>query len=244
MEAATRVLLELLARHDATATFFTLGWVARRCPELVRAVATGGHEIASHTWWHPKITSLTPEAFRAEVRDSKNLLEQTAGCRVAGFRAPSFSIRPGMEWAFDVLLEEGYRYDSSVFPIRRPGYGWPGGPTRIHEIRRPGGVLLEFPMTTLDRFGVRIPAAGGGYLRHFPGWVMHAAFGDRERAGVPGMAYVHPWDLDPGQPRLPLPLLSRLRHYRGIDVALPRLDALLRRFRFTSVARWLEARQG
>jgi polysaccharide deacetylase family protein (PEP-CTERM system associated) len=242
VEQSTGVLLDLLARYDATATFFTLGWVAERCPALVRRIVEAGHEIASHSWWHRKVSALTPEAFRDELASSRRILEDTSGRAVHGFRAPSFSIRPGMEWAFDVLLEEGYTWDSSLFPIRRPDYGYPSAPPHPHEITRPAGTLLEIPMATLRRFGLQIPAAGGGYLRHFPLGVLTAALRDHERAGTPAMMYVHPWEVDPDQPRLPVGLLTRLRHYGGLEQTLPRLERLLAGFRFTSVERWLESR--
>ncbi|HXI20386.1 MAG TPA: polysaccharide deacetylase family protein, partial [Gemmatimonadales bacterium] len=147
--ANTVRLLELLARHGARGTFFTLGWVAEREPGLVRRIAAEGHELASHGHWHRRVFTLTPEEFREEVRRSKALMEDLTGRPCRGFRAPSFSIRPGMEWAFDVLLEEGYRYDSSLFPVRRPDYGYPAAPPRPHLIRRPAGTLLELPLATL-----------------------------------------------------------------------------------------------
>ncbi|HLQ24241.1 MAG TPA: polysaccharide deacetylase family protein, partial [Gemmatimonadales bacterium] len=142
VEESVGRLLELLARHSATATFFTVGWLAERKPALIRRIAEAGHEIASHSWWHRRVTALPPEEFRRDVRRCRDLLENVTGRRVAGFRAPSFSIVPGLEWAFDVLIEEGYRYDSSVFPIRRCEYGYPGAPPDAYEIRRPAGVLL------------------------------------------------------------------------------------------------------
>ena len=161
-------LLELLARHGAVGTFFTLGWVAERQPGLIRRIAAAGHEVASHGWWHTQVTRLTPAEFREEVRSSRALLEDLSGQRVQGFRAPSFSIVPGHEWAFDVLLEEGYRYDSSLFPIRRPDYGWPGAPADPHLIRRPAGTLLEIPMATTLIAGVRIPRRAGVIFASFP----------------------------------------------------------------------------
>jgi polysaccharide deacetylase family protein (PEP-CTERM system associated) len=241
VERNTGLLLDLMAKHGATGTFFTLGWVAERCPQLVRRIAGAGHEIGSHTWWHPRVSSLTPEAFREEVRSSKQILEDTAGVPVLGFRAPSFSIRPGMEWAFDVLLEEGYTFDSSLFPIRRPDYGWPGAPTRPHHIRRPGGTLLEIPMATTEALGIRLPAAGGGYLRHLPPWLMDRALREHQQNGIPAMLYIHPWEVDPDQPRLPVGWLTRVRHYRGLDRTLARLDRLMSAWPFTSVERWLAA---
>ncbi|HLG05719.1 MAG TPA: XrtA system polysaccharide deacetylase [Gemmatimonadales bacterium] len=239
VEANTGRLLDLLAAHRATATFFTLGWVAERCPGLIRRIASEGHELASHTWWHRRVNRSTSGEFRDEVRRSKAILEHQSGLPVLGFRAPSFSIVPGTEWAFDVLLEEGYRYDSSLFPIRRPDYGYPGAPPVPHWISRPGGSLLELPMATLPLLGLRIPAAGGGYLRQFPLSVIRRTFRSFARAGQPGMFYIHPWEVDPDQPRLPVGWLTRLRHYRGLEHTLDRLKAILTEFTFTSVAHWL-----
>lgn len=241
VEQATGVLLDLLARHGVQGTFFVLGWVAQRVPALVPRIAAAGHEIGSHSWSHPRISRLTPDQFREELRSSKAILESQSGQPVLGFRAPSFSIRPGMEWAFDVLLEEGYRYDSSLFPIRRPDYGYPSALPMPHLLERPAGPLHEFPMATLSLGGQRLPAAGGAYLRHFPLGVIKAAFRQAETNGQPGMLYVHPWEVDPGQPRLPVSRLTRWRHYGGIDRTLSRLDAMLSRFRFGTVQAWLEA---
>lgn len=240
--AATDRVLDLLARHQVRGTFFVLGWVAKRSPDLVRRIAAGGHEIGSHTWSHPRISRLTPGQFAEELRTSKAILEDLSGQPVLGFRAPSFSIVPGMEWAFDVLLEQGFEYDSSVFPIRRPGYGWPGAPTRPYPLARPRGTLLELPMTTLSVLGGRLPASGGAYLRHFPLWILSRAFAASARDGAPGMLYVHPWEVDPDQPRLPVSPLTRLRHYGGLEATLPRLDRMLSEFAFGTVRDWLASR--
>jgi polysaccharide deacetylase family protein (PEP-CTERM system associated) len=237
VDASVNRLLDLLARHDAVATFFTVGWLAERKPGLVRHIAEQGHEIASHSWWHRRVTALTPAELRDDVRRCRLTLEQVCGRRVLGFRAPSFSIVPGTEWAFDVLIEEGYRYDSSVFPIRRPGYGYPGAPTRTYEIRRPAGSILELPMATTTVAGLRLPAAGGGYLRQLPYVLTQRAFDEHGARGESAVLYVHPWEVDPEQPRLDVSLLSRLRHYTGLHRTLPRLERLLARFRFTSVER-------
>lgn len=237
VEASTDRVLELLARHAAHGTFFTLGWVAERHPGLLRRIAGAGHEVASHGWWHRKVTTLTPAAFLEDLRASKAVLEDASGQRVLGFRAPSFSIRPGMDWAFDALLEAGYEYDSSLFPIRRPDYGWPGCPPAPHRIERPVGQLLELPLATTVLAGLRLPAAGGGYLRQLPAALVTRAFREHAERGETGMFYVHPWELDPGQPRLALPWLTRVRHYRGLARTEGLLDRLLSTFRFTSVAR-------
>lgn len=229
------ILLDLLARFRATGTFFTLGWVADRHPGVVRRIAEAGHELASHGWWHRRVTTLTPGEFREDVRSSKAILEDVSGQVVNGYRAPSFSIVPGHEWAFDVLLEESYTYDSSLFPIKRPGYGYPHIPPVPHVIRRPAGTLYELPPATTVLGGVRIPAAGGGYLRQFPFALIRRAFRENLERGVPGMFYVHPWEVDPGQPRIAADWLTRVRHYRGLAQTLPRMERLLAEFRFASV---------
>ncbi len=237
VEASTDLLLQLLARHGQRGTFFAVGWVAERHPALIQRIVAAGHEIASHSWWHRRVTALNPQEFREDIRASKAILEEVSGTPVVGFRAPSFSIVPGLEWAFDILLEEGYRYDSSLFPIRRPDYGYPTAPSTPHWLRRPAGQLLELPLTTIRLAGVRFPAAGGGYFRHFPYALFRHAFRSWGRAGVPGMFYIHPWEVDPEQPRYAVGPLTRLRHYGGLSRTLPLLERLLAEFRFTSIAK-------
>jgi len=239
VEANTDRMLQLLDDHKATATFFALGWVAERKPRLIRRISDQGHELGSHTWWHRLVYRDDPEDFRDDVRRSKQVLEQISGTPVLGFRAPSFSIVPGTEWAFDILLEEGYQYDSSLFPIRRPGYGYPSALPHPHRITRAGGSLLEVPVATTTMWGWRLPAAGGGYLRQLPLSLMQRALREGAATGSPAMVYIHPWEIDPDQPRLPVGWLTRIRHYRGLGRTLDRLGAILREFRFTSVARWL-----
>lgn len=233
---STRRLLELLAEHGARGTFFTLGWLAERQPALVREIAAGGHEVASHSYDHRRVIHQTPEQFRESVRRSRGLLEDITGQQVLGFRAPSFSIVPGREWALDVLLEEGYVYDSSLFPIRRSGYGYPGTERRPHMIRRPAGELLELPPSTLSLLGQTLPGAGGAYLRLLPFGLVNSTFRQCEGAGYGGTFYTHPWELDPGQPRLPVSTLTRIRHYGGLRRTEPRIVRLLRRYRFDSIA--------
>lgn len=236
VERNTDILLEALDRAATRGTFFTLGWVADRYPAIVRRIAAAGHEVASHGWSHRRLTTLRPAELREELRRSKGVLEDLAGQEVIGFRAPSFSIVPGGEWAFDALLEEGYRYDSSLFPIRRPDYGYPAAPAEPHAIERPLGTLMEFPLATTVFLGARLPAAGGGYLRHLPYGVMRRAFREHGERGVPAMFYVHPWEVDPGQPRVPVGRLTSLRHYGGLARTLPRIERLLGEFRFTTAA--------
>src|SRR2546425_2533561 len=228
-------LLTLLAEHQARATFFVLGWVAQQHPEVVRDIAADGHEIASHGWDHARVTTQTPAAFRASVRRTKQFLEALTGTPVLGFRAPSFSIVPGREWALDVLIEEGYRYDSSLFPIRRPGYGYPGGRPDPHWIERPVGSIAEVPPATLRWCGMHLPAAGGAYFRLLPYGLVRAAFKQCERRGVPGTFYIHPWELDADQPRLDVPWLVRVRHYGGLTRTGGRLERLFGEVQFMAV---------
>jgi polysaccharide deacetylase family protein (PEP-CTERM system associated) len=228
-------LLALLARHNARATCFVVGWVAEHHRDLIRTMARAGHEIASHGWDHARVTSLTPAQFRDSVRRSKQLLEEILGAPVVGFRAPNFSIVPGREWALDILVEEGYRYDSSLFPVRRPGYGYPMGQPDPHWIERPAGRLAEIPPATLQWAGLRLPAAGGAYFRLFPSALVRAALRQCGRRGVAGTFYIHSWEIDPDQPRIDVSWLTRARHYGGLRRTLPKLERLLSEFRFVPI---------
>lgn len=243
VEHGTRTILGELDRCAVFGTFFVLGWVAERNPSLIRAIADAGHEIASHGYWHRRLSEMSKEAFREDVRRSKAILEDLTGRPVHGHRAPSFSIVPGCEWAFDVLVEEGYAYDSSLFPIQRADYGYPNAHPRPHLIRRAGGELLELPMATVSLAGLRLPAAGGAYLRLLPFSLIRQAFLEHGRDGQPGVFYLHPWELDPDQPRMSVPPLTRLRHYGGISKTLAKLRRLLSEFSFTSIERRFELRQ-
>ena len=229
-------LLELLARFGYRGTFFTLGCVAERRPEVGKAIAGAGHEVASHGWGHARVTTLTADQFRDEVRRSKALLEDLAGAPVLGYRAPSYSIVPGREWALDVLIEEGYRYDSSLFPVRRRGYGYPGAPRAPSWLQRGAGRLYEVPPATVGAAGLTLPAGGGAYFRLFPFSLVGRALRDAAAAGTPGTFYLHPWELDPDQPRLAVGRLTRVRHYGGLSGVAQKLERLLREFRFTAIA--------
>jgi len=233
-------LLEMLAEHRTSATFFVLGWVARQDRGLVRGIAAAGHEIASHGMEHRMIGRLTPDEFRRDLRESRDLLADLAGRPVVGYRAPTFSITHRTAWALDVLAEEGFQYDSSVFPIRHDRYGVPDAPTSAHMAVGPGGRrLLELPPLTLRLAGMNWPVGGGGYLRLLPVWVVSRALEAWQRQGRQGMIYLHPWELDPGQPVLPMDRLSRWRHRNGLAATESKLRRLLGRFRFTDVARSL-----
>jgi polysaccharide deacetylase family protein (PEP-CTERM system associated) len=240
VERSTRLILDLMAERDARGTFFVLGWIAERHPGLVRDIAAAGHEVASHGWGHRRVTHITPEQFRRSVRASREVLEDLSGAPVLGYRAPSFSIAAGCEWALDVLLEEGYRYDSSRFPVRRRGYGFAAGGRDPHWLDRPAGRLGEVPPATLRVGGKNLPAGGGAYFRLFPYALVRAAFREAERRGAPATFYIHPWEVDPEQPRIPVPPATRVRHYGGLRHTTPRLRRLLGEFRFQPIAQTLE----
>src|SRR2546426_10992973 len=233
--ACVHRLLTLLAQHQARATFFVLGWVAQQHPDVVRDIAAAGHEIASHGWDHARVTGQTPAAFRTSVRRTKQLLGALTGAPVLGFRAPSFSITPGQEWALDVLIEEGYSYDSSLFPIRRPGYGYPNGRPDLHWLERTVGRIAEIPPTTLHWCGLHLPAGGGAYFRLLPYALVQAALRQCERRVGSGAFFIHPREPGPGQPRIHVPWLTGLRHYSGLSRAAGRLERLLGEVPVTSV---------
>lgn len=229
--ANTRRVLDLFAAHDLKGTFFILGWVARRHPDLIRDICGAGHEIACHGMGHQRIHTLTPGQFRQDVAEAKALLEDITGTVVMGYRAPSYSITRRTLWALDILIEEGFSYDSSLFPIIHDLYGIPGACPHPHRIVLPVGEILEFPLSTLRLdFGAQtlaIPVAGGGYLRLFPGWFISWALSRiNAREGKPGVLYFHPWELDPAQPRVQAGFKSRFRHYLNLDKTEGRLHRL------------------
>ncbi len=243
VERSMDSLLALLDGAGMQGTFFVLGHVAQHHPGLVRAIADAGHEVASHGWDHRRVTEQTPEEFRASIRRTKESLEALTGTPVLGFRAPSFSIVPGREWALEILAEEGHAYDSSLFPIHRPGYGYASAPRHPHWMTAGAARIAEYPPTTLRRLGANLPAAGGAYFRIFPYRLVQQALRDCDRAGLPGTFYIHPWEVDPDQPRIPVSRTTRFRHYTGLHRTLPRLRRLLSEFRFTSIAQHLRVEQ-
>lgn len=234
VEHSTILLLDMLDRHRARGTFFVLGWIAERHPELIRSITRRGHEVASHGWGHRRVTTLSRETFRDSIRRSKQLLEDVIGGEVLGYRAPSFSIVPGFEWALEILGEEGYAYDSSLFPIRRRGYGYPGAPRDPHTLNV-NRKTVEFPPATLRLPGVRLPAAGGAYFRLLPYALTAAALRQSGSRGVPATFYIHPWELDPDQPRIGRSITTRVRHYSGLSRMTDRLERLFREFRFQPI---------
>jgi polysaccharide deacetylase family protein (PEP-CTERM system associated) len=233
VSANTDRLLGIFDEYRVHATFFVLGWVAERCPSLVARIAGMGHEVASHGYAHRLIYDQTPSAFREDVRRAKGLLESAASARVDGFRAPSYSITPRTLWALDVLIDEGYRYDASIFPIRHDRYGIPLSPRHPYVLTRGSGSLIEAPASTVRVGPINLPVGGGGYFRILPYfWTRWGIARINEREGRPAIFYLHPWEVDPAQPPLPAGRLSRFRHYRNLDKTEARLRRLLQDFRF------------
>jgi polysaccharide deacetylase family protein (PEP-CTERM system associated) len=228
VERNTERILDLFDERQIKGTFFILGWVAERYPKLVRRITERGHEPACHSYWHRLIYKLTPEEFREDTLRAKNCIEQAAGAPIYGYRAPSFSITGRSVWALDVLAELGFRYDSSVFPVKHDTYGVPDAPRRPFRIETPFGPIVEFPMATF-RFGTgpNLPIAGGGYLRMLP--FSYTRMGVRRAwsEGLPVVSYIHPWEIDPEQPRIDAPLKSRMRHYTNLGKTEARLRKLL-----------------
>lgn len=233
VEANTDKVLAVLDDAGAKATFFVLGWIAERHPTLVPRIRDAGHEIACHGYSHRLIYDQSPELFREETRRTKALLEDQGGAPVLGYRAATFSIVERTLWALDVLAEEGFVYDSSIFPTKHDRYGIPDAARGPHQLTTPKGhSIVEFPITVLDVPGFALPVAGGGYFRLFPYWLTRWGLGRVAAAGRPFVFYCHPWEVDPGQPRVATRWLSRFRHYNNIARCEGRLRRLLQDFPF------------
>ncbi len=229
----TKKVLDLFNRSQVKGTFFILGWVAEKFPALIKEIDTNGHEIGCHSYYHRLVYKLTPEEFKEDTARSKNILEQLIGKEVKGYRAPSYSITNRSLWAFDILEELGFQYDSSIFPIVHDRYGIPGAPRFQYKI--PNHNITEYPISTSLIFGKKIPIAGGGYFRIFPYWFTNMALKKvNQKEQQPFIFYFHPWEIDPDQPRMKnAKLLSKFRHYRNLHKTLSRLQKLLGNFHFT-----------
>ena len=232
----TDIILNFLSRKGLKSTFFVLGWVAEQFPDLVRDAASAGHEIASHGYSHSMVTKMTPEEFRGDLRRSLEVLNSLSDHPVVGFRAPTFSItRESSDWALPIMFEEGIRFDSSVFPIHHDRYGIPDAPRDPYVIyERNGEEIWEYPMTTVRLGRYNLPCSGGGYFRLYRFRLSLKLMKTCQREGRPIIFYAHPWEFDTGLPKVELGLLGRIRHYRGIDRFLERLDHITNLFPFTS----------
>lgn len=237
----TRRVLGLLDRASAKATFFVLGWVAERQPKIVREILSAGHEIGCHSYWHRRVWQLSREEFREDTRRALAAIEDAGGRAVPGYRAPTFSIIPKSRWAIEILAQQGFVYDSSVFPIRHDLYGMPRAPRFPFQWRcADGRVLYEIPSLTVRVLGWNFPVAGGGYLRILPmGYTRWALRRIRVHERQPVVVYFHPWEIDPGQPRLQGRWKSLFRHYFNLKQMEPRLAALLSRSRFIPLEEYL-----
>jgi len=241
LEHNTDKLLEILASHSCLATFFTLGWVAKKFPRVIRRIAEAGHEVACHSMWHRLVYELSPAEFRADTQEAKATLEDAAGTAIHGYRAPSFSITRDCWWAFDVLRELGFTYDSSIFPVKHPNYGLPDGQRGPFSIQTPTGEIVEFPMPTLEAGSARAPFGGGAYLRLLPyrytRWAIRYA---NRGEHTPVCVYLHPWEIDNEQPRLKASVTARLRHYIGLRGTETKLRRLLSDFEFVPLTALVE----
>ena len=243
VERNTERLLALLGERGVSGTFFVLGWVADRYPALVRRIAESGHEVACHGYSHQLIYDQSPEVFREETARAKALLEDAIGGPVHGYRAASFSIIRSTLWALDTLIDLGFRYDSSIFPIRHDRYGIPDASPEPGPVSAPSGrTLVEFPMVPANVLGMKVPVCGGGYFRIFPYWLTRAGLRQINGRGQTFPFYLHPWEIDPGQPRIRVGALSRFRHYTNLHRCESRLHRVLREFPFAPMRTVLAGR--
>ncbi|SRR5579872_15323 len=233
--ANTQRLLELFAAQKVQATFFILGWVAERYPALVREIAAEGHELACHSYWHRLIFTLDRNSFEEDTARAKYVIEQAAGQPVFGYRAPTYSITARSLWALRVLAELGFHYDSSIFPIHHDTYGIPDAPRFPFRVSTESGPLVEYPLTTFRLWGdYNLPVGGGGYLRILPRWYTRLGLRRAHQEQLPAIVYIHPWEIDPEQPRIAGRLRSRLRHYTNLRNTQARLSDMLQAGEFTS----------
>ena len=237
VEENTDIILNLLSVQETHATFFITGWIAERYPALVLKIHNLGHEVGCHSYWHKKVYDLSPAQFKEDTRRAKEILEDIVSKPIIGYRAPSYSITSKSLWALDILAELGFKYDSSIFPVYHDVYGIPGSPRFKYFLEEQG--LWEYPITTLQLPAFRLPIAGGGYFRIFPYWFTRVAFRTiNKREKKPFIFYIHPWELNPDQPRIQnAGLKSRFRHYHNLKKTEVRLSHLLNDFHFSSIAK-------
>jgi len=231
VERNTYRLLELFEKHNAKSTFFTLGWVAKRCPELIKAIVDQGHELASHGFSHQRATEMTRSEFFSDVQQSKHILEDLSGKEVIGYRAPSFSINDTNTWVYDVLLELGFQYSSSTYPIKHDLYGVPNWPRFLYQREEGDGdkKIIEIPIPTLRKNNINTGIGGGGYFRLYPYWLSKRRIDKfHQQEQQPYSFYFHPWEIDPQQPRISnAPLKSKIRHYINLSKMEGKLEQLL-----------------
>jgi polysaccharide deacetylase family protein (PEP-CTERM system associated) len=241
LERNCLILLDLLELHQAHATWFVLGWCADQQPDVIREIAERGHEIACHSYWHRRVDELDAETFRADTLRACEAIEKASGVYPKGYRAPSWSMSRQTAWAFDILADLGFVYDSSIFPIKHDIYGMPAGPREVFRMdSSKGRSLFELPASTYRVLGNNVPVAGGGYLRHQPYWYTRRLINRMNKMGKPAVVYMHPWELDANPPRVhDLSPLQWYRTYGSTQVMTLKIDRLLSDFRFTTIGDFL-----
>jgi len=245
LERNTVKLLQLFQRYDTRATFFVLGYCAEMFPDLIAEIYANGHEVACHSYTHRRVDSLDAEEFRLDTRRAINAIVKACGARPLGYRAPSWSINDGVPWAFEILAELGFEYDSSIFPIKHDLYGMPKGPRELFRMKlSEGRFLYELPASTYRLLWWNLPIAGGGYLRHCPYWYSRRMIERMNRRGKPAVVYIHPWEIDPEPPPIEgLSNLQRLRMFGSTGILMIKLEKLLRDFSFTTVVHYIQSQR-
>ncbi len=236
VERNTHRVLDIAARSGTTGTFFILGWVAERYPQLVHEIQSAGHEIGCHSMWHQLAYELGPERFRRDLIEARDILEDTTGVPVTLYRSPSFSITQRSTWALQILREEGFLIDSSIYPIRHDCYGIPTAPLEPYLIETPAGGIREFPGMVCELAGMRLPVGGGGYLRLFPWWLTRVLLKQVRQQRRPLNVYIHPWEFDPEQPRIAASMKSRFRHYQNLHTTAEKIERLLTTFHLNTMS--------
>lgn len=247
VEKTTRLLLSLFAQKNVRGTFFILGWCAERYPQLMQEVVDQGHEIACHSYWHRRVDSLDADTFREDTKLAVDALMKSVAIKPKGYRAPSWSMNDSTPWAFKILAELGFEYDSSIFPIKHDIYGMPHGPRQIFRMQFDGGeVMHEVPASTIRVFGKNLPIGGGGFLRHSPYWYTKRQIKKLNASGQPVVVYIHPWEVDHDPPRISdLSAMQKFRSYGSTEHVIAKLARLLDDFEFTTMQDYLhEQRRG
>lgn len=233
IEDNTSRILDLLDKYNVKATFFVLGWLAERVPDLIKMIEQNGHEIASHGYSHISLNKLTKEDFELDLKKALQIKEQIIQKGIQGYRSPSFSITPATSWAFEVLVNNGITYDSSVFPLSyHPDYGYPGSQTIIHS---PVEGLIEIPLNVLNVMGLKIPFGGGGYFRLYPYFISNFLMKNHNKKDIPFVFYLHPWEIDHLQPRLNIAMIKKFRHYYNLKNTLSKFEKVLKQYSFTTI---------
>ncbi len=238
----TETILSIFENKGVKATFFVLGWIADKYPSLVSDVASRGHEIACHSYYHRMVSSISPDEFRQDTRKAINAILGACGILPIGYRSPSWGMRLDMTWAFEVLIELGFEYDSSIFPIHHDIYGDPGSPRTMHQVKVDSEKsILEIPASTLKIFGSRFPIGGGGWLRQFPYWFTHRGIRKLNSQNIPAVIYFHPWEIDVNIPRVELSLKNRIRQYGNLGTMRMKVEKLLDDFDFQPMKNYIDS---